>query len=101
MKTYKIQFTLQADKDIDVLLNYISDFCNAPLTAKRYTEGILAEIKLLTKSAESIQISNQLSVLKYRRSARRINCKKHTIVYTVHGRVVIIRAVLSGALFKH
>jgi len=65
MKKYKIEYDEQARQDMHDLFRFIADSFKAPLTAKGYTQGIYEVVTLLAKSAESIQISNQRSVLKF------------------------------------
>jgi len=100
MKNYKITILKQALNDLDELSCFISDVYKAPLTAKRYTEGLMFEIRSLSKHAESIPVSHNKSVLHYGINTRRINFKKHTVIYTVRGNTVIIRKIIIAALLK-
>jgi len=97
MKKYSIRISELAFKDIENLQFAIKLIFKSPLTAHKYTQGILAQIRLLSHSAESFRISTTTSVLKYGYNARCIYYKKMTIIYTVHGSVVLVQRVLPGA----
>lgn len=98
MKVYAIRISIQADIDIENLHFYIFENCKSPITAKLYIEGIYNRMKSLSHSAESLPISTKKSVLQYGYNARRINFKKMAIIYTVHGKTVLIRRVIPGAI---
>jgi len=98
MKDYAIRISIQADIDIENLHFYIFENCKSPITAKHYIEGIYYRIKSLSHSAESFPISTQKSILQYGYNARRINYKKMAIVYTVHGKTVLVHRVISATL---
>ncbi len=89
---------MQADNDIENLHFYIFENCKSPITAKRYIDGIFHQIKALSHSAESFPISANKFILQYGYNARRINYKKMAIIYTVHGKTVLIRRVIPGSL---
>jgi len=98
MKSYTIRISTQADIDIQNLNFYISEICKSPITAKQYIEGLFNHIKSLSHSAESYPIPTAKTISQYGYNTRRINYKKMTIVYTVHGNTVLINRVISGAL---
>jgi plasmid stabilization system protein ParE len=98
MKFYVIRISVQADIDIENLHSFIFEYCKSPITAKRYIEGIYNKIKSLSNSAESFPISTQKSILQYGYNVRRIKYKKMAIIYTVHGKTVLIRRVIPGTL---
>lgn len=98
MKFYAIRISNQADIDIENLHFYIFENCKSPITAKRYIQGLYFQIKSLSHSAESFSISTHKFILQYGYNARRINDKKMAIIYTVHGKTVLIRRVIPGAL---
>jgi plasmid stabilization system protein ParE len=100
MKFYSVRISTQADNDIENLHFYIFENCKSPITAKRYIEGIYYKMKSLSHSAESFPISTQKSILQYGYNARRINYKKMAIIYTVHGKTILIRRVIPGALIS-
>lgn len=100
MKKYRITILKQALKDLDELSIFIVGVYKAPITAKNYTEGLILEIRLLSKHAESLPISLKKSVLKYGANARQVNFKKHTVIYTVKDNIVVIRKIIISSLIK-
>ena len=64
MKKYHIKILKKSLQDIDELTEFISETYKAPLTARRYTEGILSTIRSLNKYAESIPISTRKTIVK-------------------------------------
>lgn len=100
MKLYIIRTSKQADKDIENLHDFIYEKCKSPLTSKRYIEGILSQLKTLTRSAESYPISTVKSIYHYGFNARAIYYRKMTIIYTIHGRTVLIKRIIPSALIN-
>ena len=100
MKQFKVYISDQAWLDINNLTNYIRRELKSPLTALRYTNGIVIEMLKLGKYADSISKSNYKSVLFYGNNARSISYKKHTIIYTVQQESVIIRRIILASLIK-
>jgi hypothetical protein len=89
-----------AQKDIYQVIDHISNVYKAPLTAEKFLIGLYDNIFSLENMAESIRISNKSDILKYGINARSIVYKKLIIVYTVHGKIVLVKSVISGALIK-
>ena len=89
-----------AQNDIYQVIDYISKIYKAPQTAESYLIGLFDTIFSLGNMAESILISTKTDILKYGMNARSIVFKKVIIVYTVHGNIVLVKAVISGALIK-
>jgi plasmid stabilization system protein ParE len=100
MKRYAVRITKAAQNDIYQVIDHISTVYKAPLTAENFLIGLYDTIFSLENMAESIRISNKSDILKYGINARSIVFKKLTIVYTVHGKTVLVKTVISGALIK-
>ena len=45
-------------------------------------------------------VSIYRNVLRYGENARSINCKGFTVIYTIHGRYVLIHRIMHGSLIK-
>jgi plasmid stabilization system protein ParE len=101
MKTYKVYVSDIAQLDLDSLTNYIAFEIKSPVTALRYTRGIIAEMRKIKTHAESISISTQKSILQYALNARRVNYKKHAVIYTVNGETVLIRRIIVSSMIKN
>ena len=100
MRKYVIRISNTAQNDIFEIIDYISEIYKAPLTAEKYLIQLYDAIFSLENFAESIAVSTQNDIIKYGLNARSITFKKLTIVYTVHLRVVLVRAVIPAALIK-
>jgi hypothetical protein len=97
MKRYAVRITKSAQNDIYQVIDHISNIYKAPLTAEKFLIGLYDAIFSLENSAESIRISTKTDILRYGVNARSIAFKKLTIVYTVHGRTVLVKSVIPGA----
>ena len=100
MKRYAVRITKTAQNDIYQIIDYISNVYKAPLTAAKFLIGLYDAIFSLENSAESIRISSKSDILNYGINARSIVFKKLIIVYTVHGKFVLVKTVIYGALIK-
>jgi hypothetical protein len=100
MKFYSIRISKQADQDIENLHHFIFEKCKSPITSKKHIEGLYSYMISLSRSAESFPISTHKSVCQYGMNTRRINYKKMTIIFTIHGANVLIRRIISGSLIK-
>lgn len=100
MKKFEITILKKALQDIDELVKYIIEVHKAPLTAKKYTQGLVSEVRNLSIYAEAIPISTNKTLQKYGKYPRRVNFKKHAIIYTVHKNKVIIKRIIPASLIK-
>ena len=100
MRKYRVSVSRNAQNDLDKLTDFIAFELKSPLTSLRYTNGIIAEMKKLRLYASSISISTQKIVLQYSKSARYVNYKKHSIIYTIQGENVIIEGIIASALIS-
>jgi len=101
MKKYAVRITNSAQNDIYRIIDYISQIYKAPLTAEKYLIGVYDAIFSLENYAESIPVSTKTDILKYGLNARSIVFKKLIIVYNVHTNLVLVQAVIPGALIKN
>ena len=100
MKKYVVRISDAAQNDIYEIIDYISEIYKAPLTAEKYLIELFDAIFSLENFAESISVSEKTDILKFGLNVRTIVFKKLIIVYTVHSNIVLIKAVISGALIK-
>lgn len=98
MRNYRVLVSENAQLDIDDLTNFIAFELKSPITAYRYTNGIISEMKKLRMHAESISISTQRFILQFGINARRVKYKKHTIIYIIHNEDVIIQRIIASAM---
>ena len=97
MKKYQIQYTTQSDEDMESVLECIARECFAPLTAKRYMEGIKKEIDRLEVSAESIAVDEELS-REYGFEVRRTHYKKVAIIFSVEEEIAYIHHIIPQGM---
>jgi plasmid stabilization system protein ParE len=100
MKRYEITILKKAFQDIDDLFKYITEIHKAPLTAKKYTQGLFNEVRKLSIYANATPIATNISLKKYGKYPRRINFKKHAIIYTVSENKVVIKRIIPASLIK-
>jgi plasmid stabilization system protein ParE len=101
MTHFNIQYTRQALDDIRQVVSFIRDTCSAPITAKKYAEGLIEFIKSLSHSAHSFPVSLQTDVLQYGANARRVHYKrKMSVIYTISRNKVIIHRIIPSSIIK-
>jgi len=98
MKNYTIRFSKSAREDMQVLFDYIALTCKSYKTANEYQQGLLNLINELKKSAEIFHTMKGIYSQLYGFNVRRINYKKMTIIYTVHGNIILIRRIMASSL---
>lgn len=99
MKRFDIVFSEQANTDIQDLTDTIINQYEAPLTAFKYVQGLLNQIRKLKTIADFLPIQKSAYFRQYGFNVRRLNYKKMTIVYTITGNVVyILRVVPSSSI---
>jgi hypothetical protein len=67
MKKYSVYLSKEAQNDIEDLTDFIAFVLKAPITSKRYAEGIVKELNHLEKYTGSIRVSSQKYNSKIRR----------------------------------
>ena len=93
MRRFDIAATPKAQSDVDKLRFAIAFKFRAPLTAKRYVEGLNKKVQSLKVGADAIQIDKAFSA-QYGYDVRRINYKEMAILYSIEGNVVIIQRII-------
>ena len=95
---YKVEYSKQAEIDIDKLYNVISTEYKAPLTAFRYVQGLINTINRLKQNADIYAFYNSNFVKPYGNNVKRVNYKKMAIFYTVFERTVYIHRIIPSAI---
>ena len=88
MYKYNIVYSEKALNDVDNLFYFIKIECNSPITAKKYINGLLKTIEILSNQPESFSISDSKSTLQYGLDIRRTSYKKISILYSIYGELV-------------
>jgi len=100
VEQYKIVFSREAKKDMDVLYNVIVVDFASPLTAFKYIKGLYKQIDTLKHSAESYPIQTRSFFRQYGFTVRAIKYKKMSIIYLVVNQTVYIRAIIPSATIR-
>ena len=97
---YSIRYKPRAKKDIVRVADYIEYELFNPTAAKRFFEGLYAKIAQLKFNAHVSAISIYKDILKYDDNARRVLYKGFAIIYSIHGKMVVVHRVIHGSLIK-
>jgi hypothetical protein len=97
MEQFEIVFSEKANIDIQNLSDVIIYEYKAAITAFRYVQGLLDEIKKLKATAETFSIQKTNYFLQYGFNVRRLKYKKMTIIYTVINNTVYIQRVVPSS----
>ncbi len=97
MKAYKVTVSPDAKEDLRKALWYLKYVLKNPQAARNVMDDYIETRKTLSRSAGSIQIPDQSSILG-RRNLRRINLAKHDyfMLFRVEGDEVIITNLFHG-----
>ena len=94
-----VRITEKALQDIENVHDYIAYELFEPVTADKYIRGIYDAIKHLSYYGASIAVSERDFLLsQYGLTARNINYKKISIIYTLENNEIIIRRIMAAAL---
>ncbi len=94
---FKIEYSKQAEEDIENLFNVIAAEYKAPITAFRYINGLIETINSLRRNAAAFTFYTSDFVKPYGTNVKRINYKKMAIIFTVFENVVYIHRVIPSA----
>jgi plasmid stabilization system protein ParE len=93
MKKYTIKLTEEAKQDRKSLARFIKEEVHAPLTAKRYMQGLEKEVKKLERSAGSLAVDEELS-RQLGIEVRRANYKNMTIILSVEEETAYVHHII-------
>ena len=97
MKRFEIFLSGKAQSDVDKLRFAIVFKFRAPLTAKRYLNGLNRKMRSLEIGADAIQVDEELSK-QYGFDIRRTYYKEMTILYTIEDVNVYIVRIMPQSL---
>ena len=95
---YNVFLSKVADADLDDYIDYILYTCNAQITASKHYAGLLEAIAKLEKYADIYPIQTRKLFCKYGINVRRLNYKKMTIIYTIHGQIVYVHRIIAASM---
>ena len=97
---YRLEFSTQAYIDMQELSDTIMYIYKMPKTAEKYMRGLRMTIGQLKQNAETFSVRYNESLQQYGSNVRRVNYKKMTVIYTVHGELVYIHRIVPASLIK-
>ena len=95
---FEVHYSNKANKDLDNLLQVIIANYKAPITAYRYTQGVINTIRSTAKAPEAYPVQTSQSLQQYGQNVRRVNYKKMAIIYTVHNNIVYVHRIIPSAI---
>ncbi len=100
MTQFEIVISEQANKDIQNLSDAIMFQYEAPVTAFKYVQGLLDEIKKLKTNADTFSIQTHKYFFQYGSNIMRLNYKKMTVIYTIIDNMVYVLRVVPSSSIK-
>ncbi|GHV48947.1 hypothetical protein FACS1894181_06200 [Bacteroidia bacterium] len=98
--TYCVKLSKQANLDIAKVYDYIRQMLFAPVAAEKFLRGMYACIANLEAHAAIYAVSTYCDVLCYGENARIARYKDFAVIYTIHGRYVLVHRIVHGSLIK-
>lgn len=96
MEKYHLEYSKNAEMDIDSLFNVIIYDYNAPITAFRYIEGLIDTINELSVTGALYSNYTAISITEYGQNLKRINYKKMAILYSIYKDIVYIHRIIPA-----
>ena len=97
---YNIHIKPRAASDLEQVIDYIEYELFNPLAAERFARGLRAKIDSLSLNAGIFAKSIYKDVLEYDPAARHVIYKGFAIIYSIHGKRVVIHRIIHGSLIK-
>jgi plasmid stabilization system protein ParE len=95
---YCVKLKQQAKHDIDKVYDYIEQMLFASIAAENFLRGIYSCIANLETNAAIYAVSTYKDVLRYGQNARTVIYKGFAVIYTIHGRYVVVHRIIHGSL---
>lgn len=96
MARFKVYMSDRALYDTRMLVSYMMDVCQAPLTAKRYMQGLRQSMTWLDNNADLFPSIPELT-LQYGKEVRRLNYKNTAVLYSIVGSTVWVHRVMPAS----
>jgi plasmid stabilization system protein ParE len=95
---YTIEYSKQAEIDIEKLYVVIAAEYKAPLTAFRYVQCLIDTINSLKYHADVYTFNYLNFVKQYGYNVRRVNYKKMAVFFTIFERTVYIHRIIPSLI---
>jgi plasmid stabilization system protein ParE len=96
MKKRKIIYSDESFADLRDLMYVIKIQYRSPNTAVKYGNELIDAIDTLENNAEIYAVQTRAYFNRFGRNVRRLNYKKMTVIYTVHGDAVYIHRIVAA-----
>jgi plasmid stabilization system protein ParE len=97
---YFVHLTKTAKQDIEHVIDYIEHELFAPVAAENFLSGIYNRIATLENNADIFAISAYKDVLAYGSNARTVVHRGFAVIYTIHGKIVVVHRIIHGSLIR-
>ena len=97
MNKFTIELTNNAKTDFLEYIYHIIEVYKAPITAAKHYSDFIKEFQKLEHTADVYQIQTRKYFQKFGINVRRINYKKMSIIYTIHGSMVLIHRIVAAS----
>jgi plasmid stabilization system protein ParE len=96
--SYTIEYSKQAELDIEKLYDVIVAEYKAPLTAFMYVQGLIDKINSLKHNASIYTFYNSHFVKQYGNNIKRVNYKKMAVIFTIFEGIVYIHRIIPSSI---
>ena len=97
-ENYNLIVSEEAKLDIDLYIDYIIYECDAPKTAKKHYDELIALLEKIEQNPFAFSVRTTASLLQYGYNVRRANYKKMSIIYTITGFTVYVHRVVAASM---
>jgi len=97
MNKFTVELSDVAKTDFFEYIYHIIEVYKAPATAAKHYSNFIKEFRRLEHNADIYQIQTQKYFQKFGINVRRVNYKKMTIIYTIHGSMVLIHRIVAAS----
>jgi plasmid stabilization system protein ParE len=95
MNKFTVELSDNAKTDFFEYIHHIIEVYKAPTTAAKHYSDFIKEFRKLEYAADIYQIQTRRYFQKFGINVRRVNYKKMTIIYTIHGNTVFINSIIA------
>jgi plasmid stabilization system protein ParE len=96
MKKRKVIISEDAFDDLSDLMYVIKIQYQSPNTAVKYGRELVRAMYTLESNAEIYAVQTRAYFNRFGRNVRRLNYKKMTVIYTIHGDAVYIHRIVAA-----
>jgi plasmid stabilization system protein ParE len=95
---YNLIVSEEAKCDISLYVDYIIYECDAPKTAKKHYDELMALLKKIQQHPTAFPVRTNVSLFQYGYDVRRANYKKMAILYNIVGSTVYVCRMMAASM---